>query len=138
MGKNDAPVMGKFLFKKDILPDLIICSPALRTSMTLELVLKGMGEKMLVVFNKLLYEGSVSEILEIISQTDNGINSLMIIGHNPSIQNLAECFINGTFPYNKFSTSGIAIFEFEIDDWKKIFDKFGKLVLFKTPKMMID
>ena len=44
-GEKDAPRMGKLLKEKDLVPDLILCSKAVRTAKTAEIVAEKSGYK---------------------------------------------------------------------------------------------
>ena len=49
-GLKDAPFMAKLLENKKIIPDLIISSPALRTKLTLELLLEKIDYKNEIIY----------------------------------------------------------------------------------------
>jgi phosphohistidine phosphatase len=133
-GIKDAAIMGKFLKEKNFIPDLIICSPSTRTRQTLEIALEKINHNIKIAFDEKIYENDDVKILKLISGTENKTNTLMIIGHNPAIEEIASNLTGNKFPIDKFSTSGIAVIEFQIDEWIKILDVKGKLVLFKSPK----
>jgi phosphohistidine phosphatase len=84
-GRRDAPEMGRRLKERGPLPELIVCSPAQRAVETLELLELGIE----TVFNEAIYEASAGELLDIIQQLDDGMESVMLIGHNPSMTWLA-------------------------------------------------
>ena len=136
VGIKDAPLLGKFLKKEKIFPDLVISSTALRAKMTTELILEELNPSINVVYDSRLYFEDHNSILNIISEIDNSINKIMIIGHNPDIFNLTDKIIKEDFPYPKFSTCGVAIINFKIDDWYDILENKGKLSLYKSPNML--
>lgn len=133
-GEEASALVGKFLKEMKLIPDYIICSTAKRAKMTIELVLKVFDKKIKIDYNPLIYEDDTNDIIELISKTDESINTLMIVGHNPGIELLVEKLTHKLFPYTKFSTAGIAVVELNIDKWKKIKKTNGKLALFKSPK----
>ncbi len=54
-GKRDAPIMGRLLKRKDLVPDIIISSTAIRARSTAEAVAKASGYKGEIILNKSLY-----------------------------------------------------------------------------------
>ena len=135
-GIKDSKKMGKFLKHEKMISDVILCSPSKRTKQTLELVLEELKTEIPVRFEPVIYENDNEKIKIFISSVPNEIQRLMVIGHNPSIETLAEKLSGEVFPEDQFSTAGIAILEFDFAHWKKIKKQTGKLVLFKSPKML--
>ena len=87
-GRGDAMLMGEVLAKADLVPDLALVSPAVRSRETWELVSPSFP-KARVEFRRGLYDASVEEVAaEIIEDTDLA-DTVMVVGHNPSLQELA-------------------------------------------------
>lgn len=85
-GEQDAMEMGQRLKARSIVPDTLISSPALRAVQTSELIATEIGFPVsAIVFHKSIYEAAVADLIEIIQSLDDDLNSVMIIGHNPSI-----------------------------------------------------
>jgi len=135
-GILDAPKIGKFLESNNIIPELIICSTALRAKETLNLVYNEIKKNVKIIFNESIYNSNSNELVNLISGTDNDITKLMIIGHNPDLEYLVEILTDKDFPYTKYSTAGLAIIDFSIDNWLSITDTVGNLKIYKTPKML--
>lgn len=137
-GMRDAPAMGKFLKNKGYFPEMIISSTAKRTRMTLKLFLEGFNlENVIIDYDRRIYENSASEILDIINkEIHTTIDTLMILGHNPDMENLTTYLSGHYLPVNKFSTASIAILEFPVLKWSQIEPGNGKLVLFQSPGMI--
>ncbi len=135
-GIKTAPIMGKFAKKEKLIPDKIICSTAVRARQTLDLFIKTAGIKVETEYNECIYSQDKTKIIKIIQSQEDALRSIMIVGHNPDLEELVEYFTGETFPYPKFSTAGIAVLEFNVDSWKKVEEKKGKLVIFKSPKML--
>ncbi|HOV14017.1 MAG TPA: histidine phosphatase family protein [Spirochaetota bacterium] len=137
-GKREAPVVGKFLRKEKIIPDKLISSPSQRTRETLRYLMKELKEQINVEFNDIIYENIPKKIVELISKTEENIKTLMILGHNPSMEGLYQSFsgilIDDNDICEKFVTSAISLFEFDIKEWGEIVKAKGKLVFFKSPK----
>lgn len=135
-GLNDAPLVGKFLNKKNIIPDFVITSTAKRAAQTTEYVLKELDKDIRIRYDKNLYLTGSGKIIDIISKIEDDIKVLMVIGHNPDMPVLVERLTNKHFLHPKFSTAGVAIIDFEIESWSEIKSTHGNLELFITPKML--
>ncbi|WP_434995870.1 SixA phosphatase family protein [Arthrobacter sp. Ld5] len=89
-GHADAPLVGRWMREHDAVPDFILVSTALRTRQTCTWVCKELGDK--APTPKLedeLYAARPSEILALINHVPQTVTSLLVIGHNPGIQDLA-------------------------------------------------
>ena len=86
-GRKDAPRMGEWMKKNAIIPDLILCSPALRTRETLAAVNNKLGVGH-IVFEEDIYGASLGALLGLIEQYSQGCANLMITGHNPGMDEL--------------------------------------------------
>ena len=136
-GLNDAPLVGKFLNKKNIIPDLILTSTAKRASNTAELILNEIDDKNVKIqYDKNIYLTGPGKIIDIISKIEDNIKILLVVGHNPDMQMLVERLTNKHFSHPKFSTAGVAIIDFEIESWNEIKATHGVLEIFITPKML--
>ena len=85
-GLRDAPRMGKLIKKQDLVPDLIISSPARRAARTAELVALEMSYESDIRFTEKLYLAESETYFELARQTDETIGILMLVGHNPGIE----------------------------------------------------
>lgn len=135
-GKKAAPRVGEFIKKKSLFPDLVLCSTAARTIETLDLLQQGAGANFHTHYEPRIYYEDEEVIREIITRTDDTVDSLMIIGHNPDMEELVEILTRKNLPHHKFSTGAIAVIDFDIDNWKLINVIPGNLTYFKTPKML--
>ncbi|OHD14744.1 MAG: hypothetical protein A2086_11560 [Spirochaetes bacterium GWD1_27_9] len=135
-GIDEAPLMGKFLRKEKLIPDLIVCSPAKRAKETLELVVKEFKQDVKIEFDKDIYDKEEAGVINIIRDTKDKIDTLMVVGHNPTLESLLYSLISDMIPYDKFGTSGVGVIDFDIKKWSDIEARTGKLVLIKTPKLI--
>jgi phosphohistidine phosphatase len=69
--------------------DLVLCSSALRTRETAELALAGFGRGLQVLFEDQLYLANQTILIGRLSQIDEPVGSVMVIGHNPGLHELA-------------------------------------------------
>ena len=127
--------MGNYLKNLKIKPEIILCSPSQRTLETAQLITKEIGYSwQKVQIRNDIYEGGISEIINIIKEIDNSIKSAFIIGHNPDLTILAEYFTHNYF--ENIPTCGIVHIQFDIPSWKNIDRNTGKLIFFEFPKKL--
>jgi len=82
--------------------------------MTAELVVEHAGFSCEWVTEKRLYHSSPNELAEVASEVDNEVQSLMLVAHNPGMQQLVSTFAQD---YRDFPTAAIAIIELDIEEW---------------------
>src|SRR5215217_5213483 len=87
-GREAAALIGEFIREKGIDFDLILVSTAVRTRETIELIKERADFRGEVRYDERIYEATVSQLLEIISQIDNDRESVLLVGHNPGIEGL--------------------------------------------------
>lgn len=132
-GKNDAPFMGKLLRDKVTKPDLIITSPAVRAKATAYTIADYFGiEQENILENEIIYEASVTDLLNFIKQQPNEKEIVMLFGHNPTFTRLAN-FLTDSYIDN-IPTCGFVKIDLEINIWSETAEAKGKLLLFEYPK----
>lgn len=136
-GIEDSKMMGKFLKKENIIPDFIISSHSERTKQTLDLVLKELDKKIKLKFDEVIYENEEKKIINLITKVECNVNTLMIVGHNPSIETMVSIFTGKLFPIDQFKPGAVAVLDFSIKEWDEIKETFGNLSYFETPKMLM-
>lgn len=86
-GKKDALAMGRFAKKVEALPNHLECSTAKRARQTCELFNKSVNlDESRLTFNKDLYYGGARDYLAIIQDAPKEVSDLLILGHNPLIE----------------------------------------------------
>ncbi|PLY10303.1 MAG: phosphohistidine phosphatase [Arcobacter sp.] len=125
-GKNQVKYMKEFVLKNNIKPDLILCSTSNRTKLTVN----GIFDKKNCVFIDSLYHASSTEIMGIIKKVEKQIDSLMIIGHNPGLNEFAYGLINFE---NNIQTASLIEIDILIDDWKDFHKNDSKFVSYTNP-----
>ena len=86
-GKRDAPIMAEVLKKMGVTPELIVASPALRAKTTAKIYLEVLGGKL--VEDRRIYEDSAITLLFVAQHYFDQADRVMIVGHNPSLSELA-------------------------------------------------
>jgi phosphohistidine phosphatase len=132
-GKNDAPLMGKILAKKNIKPQLIISSPAVRALATAELVAKELHyDKKKIFLEKKAYLASPHELLEIIKKVPQEVDHLILVSHNDGLTELANLL--SPQQVVNIPTAGIVSLSFDSSSWQEISKKNANLNFFDFPK----
>ena len=130
-GKSDAPFMAKILKEQGNYPDMILCSPALRARKTAQVFAKELEFEHGITYNEAIYEAKVATLLKIITSVDKKVQNLFLVGHNPSLNELAANFLE--FEEN-IVTCGIVEIEFSCEKWSEISARNARLLSFSYPK----
>ena len=130
-GNEDGKKMSKLLKNYINSVDLLISSSSKRTRLTSSYFQKEIQFKN-SFFTKKLYHASSHEIIKKLNEIESGVNSVLLIGHNPGLTE----FINKTTNINIFNlpTTGVAIINYEIKNWLDLDYKVGNVELIKFPK----
>ena len=132
-GEKDAPFMGNLMREKKIKPDLITSSPAERALKTAKIFCSKMeiNENKIIV-NQELYDAAGKDILRIIQQFNDNINSAMLFSHNPGLTDLAGFLTSGKV-YD-IPTCGIVSLTGKIDSWPELDESNCEMDFFEYPK----
>ena len=90
-GRKDAPRIGTWIAGSGYLPDRVFCSDAQRTRETLELVMGASGwgrHRPETAYSHQLYTASTKGVLDIIDSNWTEDGTLMVVGHNPTMDQL--------------------------------------------------
>lgn len=130
-GRADAARMGRELQQLGFVFDLILASPARRVVETL----KGIGEQS-PTFDPRIYNAPTEQLLDIVRSVDDGITSLLIIGHNPGIGRLASLLAGDdqAGQIDDYPTAALAEFALPVDRWRAVGDATGRLVRCIKPR----
>ena len=133
-GQRAAAAMGEFLGRTDNLPDLILCSSAVRTRKTLRRATKAGGWERDVEYLDELYTGNSRHVLRVIREVSKRVDSLMIVGHETAMSETTAMIIGrGNL---RFPTGAVACMELEIRRWKDAAPNCGRLLYFVPPRIL--
>lgn len=116
-GLEDSEIIAQKLKDTKNIPDLIVSSPSVRTRQTAEIVAKTLNYTKNIMYNEVIYQAFVHEIIESITYTFDTVDSLMIIGHNPALTALA---ITLTEFSEEILMGSIVKIEFDCYSWTTI------------------
>jgi phosphohistidine phosphatase len=143
-GREAAPRMGHYLAQEGLLPDLAVVSPALRTRETFTLSMEAFepvaGEVPQMLIEPRIYESRPEQLLEVIRETSDDVHMLMMVGHNPGTHELARRLTGFGDRYafsrltQKYPTAGVTVLDFDVEAWRDVGEREGRLDRFVTPK----
>lgn len=139
-GKKAAPVMGHYIAKHRLEPDLALVSTARRAQDTWSRALRAMKGKVEARNVRDIYMAPAERLLSVVQGTAPKIGTLMLVGHNPGLEDLAKLLMKegageaGMRLREKFPTAAIAVLSFEVGAWAEVMPGSGSLDRFVTPK----
>lgn len=116
-GLENAPLAGEMIRKNKFRIDFIISSPAKRAEQTAVLVREAAQIEAEIRFDERVYEASPHRLLQIISELNDKIESVMLVGHNPGLEGLLKML---TGEIESLPTAALAVVDLKIDSWKTI------------------
>lgn len=132
-GRRDAPLMGRQLLSRDIEPELILSSTAVRALSTATLVAKELNydlEKLQT--DPAIYKEDKNGLLKLIRQVPDDIDCLLMVAHNFPISELASLLSPEGIP--EMPTAAVVALEFSADSWLDIHTDNARLLFFDFPK----
>lgn len=138
-GRRASQAIGRHLAANALIPELVLCSPARRATETWRLAALELPKPPPVIVDDAIYAFDDGEtMLSSLSQRAGAATSVLIVGHNPSIETLA-CRLanNGTKKLRahlaaKYPTGTLAVLALDSNDWSAIGG--GTLTHFVRPK----
>jgi len=132
-GKRDAPAMGHFLKDKNIKPDIIITSPAVRASVTTKIISNIISYPLSrVKYADDIYEADITSLLNVVKSIKDKYKSAMIVGHNPGLTDFANILTNSRV--DNIPTCGILSTNLSINSWQDISANCGSTNFYNFPK----
>jgi phosphohistidine phosphatase len=125
-GRRDAPVAGRLLAEADCLPDLALCSTAVRARETWELASAQWGTPPPVRHDPRVYAADVPDLLTVVREVSSEVETLLLVGHNPGLEELvlelAGDGLDDTLDEvrTKFPTSAIAVLAWYGTTWRAL------------------
>jgi phosphohistidine phosphatase len=142
-GRADAPVIGAYMVRHRLVPDLALVSPAIRAAETWALVAARFAKAPRVVNEERIYNASPETLIGLIRETREARN-LLVVGHNPGLHDLAvQLIASGEVEARehvneKLPTCGLVVIEFPFDDWSRLHTSSGRLERFVSPRLLAE
>jgi phosphohistidine phosphatase len=132
-GFKNAPEMANRLLKKQLIPQQLISSPALRAFTTSTLFASEFKtEHSKIILEEEMYHAPHQKLLEIVNSIDDKYDFIALIGHNPGLTDFAN-YLCDEMAYN-IPTCGMVYLKFSFDQWQMLSKETGELMFFDYPK----
>jgi len=140
-GKKAAVVMARHIIQHGIQWQRVVASPAVRSAQTIELGISEAKLEVPVEWDRRIYLASSATLADVLRETPDRIDRIMMVGHNPSLEDLIFDLVpdDGSSPLRavveeKFPTATYAVMELNIDHWADLEDGCAKLVYIMRPR----
>ncbi|GLW53296.1 phosphohistidine phosphatase [Kitasatospora phosalacinea] len=118
-GRADAAAAGRWLAEHEVVPERVLCSTAVRTRQTWELVEPELGGAPELVLEPRAYRAEPDELVDLLRELPSVVRTAMLVGHRPEVQELVLGLARGSGGgggalerlREKFSTAGIAVLD---------------------------
>lgn len=132
-GREAAELVGQRLAAEKLKHPSVICSPAVRTRETAEIVLESSEIKADERFDERIYDASLRDLLQVVSDIPDDVQVAIMIGHNPGFEELLA-YLTGEGRH--MPTCALA--KIKLIGWKNVKAGEGSLEWFITPKELSD
>lgn len=124
------------------IPDRVLCSSARRAMETWELVARELGSFVRTETTRDLYHASSSSILDLLRDLPDDEDSVLLVGHNPTFEDLALSLAGSgnqealAEVSRKYPTGALAIVDLPVDSWAHVRGGEGSLRDFVKPRSL--
>ena len=133
-GEKDAPKMGKRLKERNLKPDLVLTSPAVRAFSTAQAFAKILDiPSTHIRTSPKLYHAGEQTLLDILKHCPDSASCIMVVGHNPGLTGFVNDLLGEDI--DNIPTTGIVMAQLNLLSWKDAEWKCGKLLFFDFPKL---
>ena len=140
-GRRAARAMGRHLREQGVSFDRVIASPARRVAETIEELAIGRAAAIRPEWDKGIYLAPARELLELLHAIPDEVDNLLLVGHNPGLEELVLCLVpdqadDGTRDRvgEKYPTASLATIELAIAHWSETTAGVGRLASFVRPR----
>ena len=137
-GVAEVGEMGVRLLDRELIPEAILVSPALRTRQSAEILQRALelpAERMHYLPG--LYLACASEMLAFVQRISAHVSHAMLVGHNPGLTDLARSFA-ADVPVEDFVTGAVCTLEFAAYAWDAIAPGAACKLEYDSPQRVFD
>ena len=98
-GRDAASRVGRLLLAQDLLPERILCSDAVRTQATADLLHEAIDNIGELIITPRLYLADASSTIDLLLEQPASCDSVMVVGHNPGLEDLLEQLTHARRPF---------------------------------------
>lgn len=139
-GRRDAVAIGQLLARAGIVPDRVVVSPARRAQQTWDGAQSELAAPVEIVVDGRIYDNTLTALFEVVRDTPAGVRTLALVGHNPSIAELAHVLDDAAGDgearkelFAGYPTGGVAVFEVTVA-WFEVKPHSATLRTFAVPR----
>lgn len=134
-GIKRTELISDFLKNKNINPDLIVASSAIRAAQTAKLLAKGLDfNESKIIFNPDIYHWSHVDLFDVFLEIPDDVNTMILVGHNPTLTDFSNIFLD--HPIENLPTTGVVCISFDTNVWSDIRKSTTKTEFVIFPKML--
>jgi phosphohistidine phosphatase len=140
-GRSDAPLIGAYMVRHGLVPDLALVSSATRAQETWALIANCFATAPAAINEERIYNADPQRLMELLTETE-AAKSLIVVGHNPGLHDLAvQLIASGDVEARErigegLPTSGLVVIDLAFDDWSRLHPHAGRLERFVSPRLI--
>jgi phosphohistidine phosphatase len=131
-GRKAAQAIGRYIGKQGLVPDLVLSSPAVRARETTSIVSATARLPTELRYDERIYEADPQRLIEVISQIEEKVGSVLLVGHNPGIEDLLGLIVGSSqhMPTGAFAKIRLG----GVDRWSEVAEAKATLELMIKPR----
>lgn len=134
-GKKRTRLINEYLIRNKTQVDLIVSSHAVRAYETASIIARAIGyPKESIRIDRMIYHANADRLIDQFYDLSDDIHSIMMVGHNPTLTNFANQFLEQKIEW--LPTSGVVCVNFETDKWTDLSTAKFEPVFVISPKML--
>jgi len=136
-GERSARRLAPHLAEAGVKPSLVLCSTARRARQTLELICDGLPDGVEILYEPGLYSGGPDRILARLRRLARRHEEVLVIGHNPALQELALLLAGRAAPRqlrSKFPTGALVSLRLRGSTWRTVWPGQAEVVEVWRPR----
>ena len=132
-GYSDAYLLGQWFAENKAVPDLVLCSTALRAFSTAQIFARAMDLRPEAFrLEPAIYEASLGTLCSIIAKQSEQFRCILMVGHNPGFTEV--CNELGDLYFDNIPTCGLVSIKFDSENWGSAAESKGKVEYYRFPK----
>ena len=142
-GRHNAERVGRAMRMRDLVPALVLCSPAARTFETWQAVASELGGAPVLELRDELYDAPAGAILGCVQAVQKSVSPVLYIGHNPGLEQFARLMVRAPETAEErsrskklakdFATAALAVIDFRAVSWADVAPGEGILADYFAP-----
>jgi phosphohistidine phosphatase len=134
-GRKGTVAVGEYLLRKNDKPALIMSSHATRAFETAKIFANAFGyPEDKIIISKNIYHGNLDSIVNYFFDLADEVESLMMVGHNPTFTYFANMFLDRKI--DNLPTTGVVCIEFMTDKWEDVIHAERRTKFVISPKLL--